>query len=157
MPRLKMSTKSVKPGYLTTAWDEKTVSAEDAAIKITRVRSERKFTGAMEGAGKQQTRLVHITCNHPDSKSPDGPHAEKPTSPYVGICRFKGSIDGSPEGEVVFLATHGTFSTTAEADWTVDEKTSIGGLKGLKGKGGYKYAVDVSWTDPTSGWLEDTL
>ncbi|KAG8681753.1 hypothetical protein FRC08_015415 [Ceratobasidium sp. 394] len=53
-----MSTKSIKAGYLTTAWDEKTISAEDATIKITRVRSERKFTGAMEGAGKQQTRLV---------------------------------------------------------------------------------------------------
>ncbi|KAG8710434.1 hypothetical protein FRC08_017176 [Ceratobasidium sp. 394] len=130
-----MSTKSIKAGYLTTAWDEKTVSAEDTAIKITQ----------------------YIICNHPDSKSPDGPHAEKPTSSYVGICRFKGSIDGSPEGEVVFLAKNGTFITTAEADWIVDEKTVIGGLKGLGGKGGYRHAVDASWTDPTSVWLEYTL
>ncbi|KAG9084974.1 hypothetical protein FS749_004784, partial [Ceratobasidium sp. UAMH 11750] len=69
-----------------------------------RVRSERKFTGAMEGTGK-------------------------PTSSF---CHLKGSIDGSLEGEVVFLATNGTFITTAEADWTVDETTAIGGLKGLK-------------------------
>ncbi|KAG9080883.1 hypothetical protein FRC06_006033 [Ceratobasidium sp. 370] len=119
-----MSTKSIKAGYVTTAWDEKTVSAEDAEIKITRVRSERKFTGAMTG---------------------------------TGTCHFKGSIDGSPEGEVVFLATNGTFISTAEADWTVDENTAIGGLKGLKGKGGYKHAVDASWTDPTSVWFEYTL
>ncbi|KAG9089285.1 hypothetical protein FS749_001450 [Ceratobasidium sp. UAMH 11750] len=148
-----MSTKSIKAGYLTTAWDEKTVSAEGAAIKITRVRSERKFTGAMEGTAVAE----YIICYHPDSKSPEGPHAGKPTSSYVGTCHFKGSIDGNPEGEVVFLATNGTLITTAEADWTVDEKTAIGGLKGLKGKGGYKHAVDASWTDPTSVWLEYTL
>ncbi|KAG9128423.1 hypothetical protein FRC07_012531 [Ceratobasidium sp. 392] len=92
-----MSTKSIKAGYLTTSWDEKTVSADDAAIKITRVRTERKFTGAMEG---------------------------------TGTCHFKGSID---------------------------EKTAIGGLKGLKGKGGYKHATDACWSDPTSVWLEYTL
>ncbi|KAG8688319.1 hypothetical protein FRC08_011498 [Ceratobasidium sp. 394] len=64
---------SYKAGYLTTAWDEKTVSAEDAAIKITRVRSERKFTGAMEGTAVAE----YIICYHPDSKSPEGPHAGK--------------------------------------------------------------------------------
>jgi hypothetical protein len=74
-----------------------------------------------------------------------------------GTCYFKGSIDGSPEGEVVFLTTNGSFVSTAEADWTVDEKTAIGGLKGLKGKGGYKHKAEACWNDPTDVWLEYTL
>ncbi|KAG9084068.1 hypothetical protein FS749_005521 [Ceratobasidium sp. UAMH 11750] len=45
------------------------------------------------------------------------------------------------------------FFTTAEAGWTVDKRTAIGGLKGMKGK----RATDVCWTDPTSMWLEYTL
>ncbi|KAG8751722.1 hypothetical protein FRC12_012296 [Ceratobasidium sp. 428] len=53
-----MSTKSVKAGYLTISWDEKPVSAEDATIKMKRVRTERKFTGAMEGTGKLYTFLT---------------------------------------------------------------------------------------------------
>ncbi|KAG8751721.1 hypothetical protein FRC12_012295 [Ceratobasidium sp. 428] len=148
-----MSTKSIKAGYLTTSWDEKPVTAEGAAIKITRVRTERKFTGAMEGTAVAE----YIITYHPDSKSPSGPHAGKPTSSYVGTCHFKGSIDGSPEGEVVFLATNGIFVITAKADWTVDEKTAIGGLKGLKGKGGYEHPAEGSFSDPTPLWLEYTL
>lgn len=74
-----------------------------------------------------------------------------------GACHFKGSIDGSPEGEVVFIANNGSFVITAEADWVVDEKTAVGGLKGLKGKGGYKHAVEAGWTDGTDVWLEYTL
>ncbi|KAF8607445.1 hypothetical protein BDV93DRAFT_542353 [Ceratobasidium sp. AG-I] len=147
------TTKSLKAGYATTRWDEKTVSAEDAKIKITHVRTERKFSGAMQGTGVAEYVIVY----HPDSKSPSGPHAGKPTSSYVGTCHFKGSIDGSEEGEVVFLTGNGAFVETAEADWTIDEKTAVGGLKGLKGKGGYKHAVDAGWTDETSVWLECSL
>ncbi|KAG8696721.1 hypothetical protein FRC09_008306, partial [Ceratobasidium sp. 395] len=75
----------------------------------------------------------------------------------LGTCHFKGSIDGSPEGEVVFLTTNGSFVSVAEADWTVDEKSAIGGLKGLKGKGGYKHPIGASYSDPTPIWLEYTL
>ncbi|KAG8710915.1 hypothetical protein FRC08_016551 [Ceratobasidium sp. 394] len=34
---------AIEASYLTTAWDEKTISAEDAAIKVMQVRSERRL------------------------------------------------------------------------------------------------------------------
>ncbi|EUC61384.1 DUF3224 family protein, partial [Rhizoctonia solani AG-3 Rhs1AP] len=119
-----MSTKSIKALYHTVKWDEKVVSEEGAALKITRVRSERKFSGAMTG---------------------------------TGICHFKGSIDASAEGEVIFIVENGKFTGTAQADWLVDEKTAIGGLKGLKGKGGYKHEATAKCEDGTSVWFDYTL
>lgn len=75
----------------------------------------------------------------------------------IGTCHFKGTIDGSEEGEVVFLTGNGSFVETAKADWTIDEKTAVGGLKGLKGKGGYEHGVDAKWDEETSVWLECSL
>jgi hypothetical protein len=75
----------------------------------------------------------------------------------AGICYFKGSIDGSPEGEVVFTVANGSFVTTAEADWIIDKKTAVGGLKGLKGKGGYKHDIEATCAQGTDVWLEYTL
>ncbi|KAJ1301158.1 hypothetical protein OPQ81_003569 [Rhizoctonia solani] len=98
-------------------------------LKITRVRTERTFSGAMTGTGVAE----YIINYHPGTDS--GSHCGMPTSSYAGICHFKGSIDGSPEGEVIFIVENGKFTGAAEADWIVDEKTAIGGLKGLKGKG----------------------
>lgn len=76
---------------------------------------------------------------------------------FAGTCHFKGSFEGSPEGEVVFMVENGSFVTTAEADWIIDEKTAVGGLKGLKGKGGYKHNIEVSCADGTDVWFEYSL
>ncbi|CAE6441588.1 unnamed protein product [Rhizoctonia solani] len=147
-----MSAKSIKAQYHTANWDEKPVSEEGAPLKITRVRTERTFSGTMTGTGIAE----YVICQHPGS-SCDGTHAGMPTSSYAGICHFKGSIDGSPEGEVIFIVEHGKFDGAAQADWLIDEKTAIGGLKGLKGKGGYKHDATASFTEGTNVWLEYTL
>ncbi|KAG8740978.1 hypothetical protein FRC12_015829 [Ceratobasidium sp. 428] len=83
----------------------------------------------------------YLICHHAESKCLTGPYAGKPTSSFTGACYFKGSIDGSEEGEVVFWTTKGSFGSVLEAEWTIDEKTTLGGLKGLKGHGGYRHEI----------------
>jgi hypothetical protein len=51
---------------------------------------------------------------------------------------FKGTIDGSEGGEVVFLVQEGSYTDAARAEWVVDEKSATGGLKGLKGRARYE-------------------
>ncbi|CAE6439480.1 unnamed protein product [Rhizoctonia solani] len=148
-----MSIKSIKALYHTVNWEEKTVSEEGAALKITRVRTERKFSGAMTGTGIAE----YIICYHADGSLAEGICSGMPTSSYTGICHFKGSIDESPEGEVIFIVANGKFTGAAEADWLVDEKTAVGGLKGLKGKGGYKHDATAKCEDGTNVWFDYTL
>ncbi|QRV84598.1 hypothetical protein RhiJN_12614 [Ceratobasidium sp. AG-Ba] len=143
---------ALKATFVTTTWDETVVSGEDTPTQIKRVRTERKFSGAMEGLGIME----YVMC-YPYSKCPAGQLAGKPTFTWQGICHFRGTIDGSPPGEVILLTTNGSFVETAEAQWTIDEKTGSGGLKGLKGRGGYNHAVDVCLTGATDMWLEYTL
>ncbi|KAF8685127.1 hypothetical protein RHS04_00977 [Rhizoctonia solani] len=146
-----MSAKSVKALYHTVNWEEKPITEEGAPLKITRVRTERKFSGALTGTGIAE----YIINYHPGTECDS--HGGMPTSSYAGICHFKGSFEGSPEGEVVFLVENGKFTGTAEADWIIDEKTAVGGLKGLKGKGGYRHDVSAKCEDGTNVWFEYTL
>ncbi|CAE6426374.1 unnamed protein product [Rhizoctonia solani] len=148
-----MSAKSIKALYHTVNWEEKPVSEEGAPLKITRVRTERTFSGAMTGTGIAE----YTICYHADGSCAEGTCSGMPTSSYTGICHFKGSIDGSPEGEVIFIVENGKFTGAAEADWIIDEKTAIGGLKGLKGKGGYKHDATAKFEDGTNVWFEYTL
>ncbi|KAG8741743.1 hypothetical protein FRC10_002521 [Ceratobasidium sp. 414] len=73
-----------------------------------------------------------------------------------GACHFRGSIGGSEEGEVIFWTTKGSFASILEAEWTIDEKTARGGLKGLKGHGGYKHEMEGCFPE-TEVWLNYTL
>lgn len=63
------------------------------------------------------------------------------TAKYVGIMVFKGTFDGGEEGEAHF-AVDGLYEGTAQARLIVDEKTCIGGLKGLKGEGKYEWDAE---------------
>ena len=114
----------------TTSWDEKPIADAGSPLKITRVRTERTFTGQLEGKGVAEYVMVY----HPSDPSVTDPHAM--SASYSGVMIFQGKLDGSEEGEVV-LITAGTFEGAAIGEWVVDEKTATGGLKGIKGKGGY--------------------
>lgn len=57
---------------------------------------------------------------------------------------------------MVFLTAKGCFVTKVEAEWVIDEKTATGGLKGLKGHGGYKHETDGCHPE-TDVWLDYTL
>lgn len=63
---------------------------------------------------------------------------EHGTVSYIGIMYFKGTIDGSEPGEVVFLIKHGVYEGVAKGELVIDERSAIGGLKGVKGKAGYE-------------------
>lgn len=100
-------------------------------MKITRLRSDRVFAGEsnrMQGKGVAEYTMVYHENGETD------PH--KMTASYAGLMHFTGTIDGGEEGEIVFMTT-GTYDKGVEASWIVDSKTGTGGLKGLKGKGGY--------------------
>lgn len=86
---------------------------------------------------------------HPASPGVTDPHAM--TASFAGLMYFKGSIQGSEEGEAVFLST-GSYEGSAKATWHIDEKTTSGGLIGLKGfSGGYDTA-----NKGTEAWLDLT-
>ncbi|KAG8738899.1 hypothetical protein FRC12_016511 [Ceratobasidium sp. 428] len=141
---------ALKATYKTTKWEETGVtSTEDAPIKVVRVRTEREFKGGIVGKGVAE----YLICHHAESKCLTGPYAGKPTSSFTGACYFKGSIDGSEEGEVVFWTTKGSFGSVLEAEWTIDEKTALGGLKGLKGHGGYRHEIKEGCFLETEIWL----
>jgi len=53
-------------------------------------------------------------------------------------------------GEVVFLVNDGLYSDAARGNWVVDEKSATGGLKGIKGKGGY----EARGRTDTPDWFE---
>ncbi|KAG8727950.1 hypothetical protein FRC11_012139, partial [Ceratobasidium sp. 423] len=72
-----MSTKSIKAQYRTVNWEEKPISEEGAALKITRVRTERTFSGAMTGTGIAE----YIINYHPGTDS--GSKCGMPTSSYA--------------------------------------------------------------------------
>jgi hypothetical protein len=122
----------IKTGYKTTGWDEKDVTIANSSLRITRVQTPRKFEGKeMEGEGVAEYVMVY----HP---APPGTEMHKMTASYTGLMHFTGTINGSEKGAVVLLANNGVFAEgVATAEWVIDEKTASGGLKGLKGKGGY--------------------
>ncbi|KAG8850451.1 hypothetical protein FRB96_009696 [Tulasnella sp. 330] len=100
-------------------------------MNITRCRTDRVFKGEsnrMQGKGAAEYTMVYHENGETD------PH--KKTASYAGLMHFTGTIDGGEEGEVVFITT-GTYDKGVDASWTIDPKTATGGLKGLKGKGGY--------------------
>jgi hypothetical protein len=81
----------------------------------------------------------YIMVYHPTS---DGHSAGS----YNGLMHFIGSVEGSEEGEMVILVK-GKFDGKPIAELVIDEGTTTGGLKGLKGKGGYELvAKEVEYT-----------
>lgn len=85
----------------------------------------------MEGTGVAEYVMVY----HPS----DATDAHAMTASFAGLMVFKGTLDGGEPGEVTFVTT-GKYDKTADAQWVVDEKTATGGLKGIKGTGGYSSA-----------------
>ncbi|KAG8714839.1 hypothetical protein FRC09_017193 [Ceratobasidium sp. 395] len=161
-----MSEKSLKATYKTTKWEETGVtSAEDAPIKVVRVRTEREFKGGMALPS-----TLYATTQKVDASLAPTRVNQRPRSLVgiystvefclgavahvsLGACYFKGSIGGSEEGEVVFWTTKGSFGSVLEAEWTIDEKTALGGLKGLKGHGGYRHEIKEGCFPETEIWL----
>jgi hypothetical protein len=127
----------LKATFDTINWDEKPVELQGSAVKVTRVRTDRVFSGDVAGTAATE----YVFSYHPkadDNKDLDPAHPGHGTVNYVGLMHFKGTVDGSEVGEVVFLLTKGEYTDAARGEWVVDEKSAIGGLKGIKGRGGYE-------------------
>ncbi|KAG8969318.1 hypothetical protein FRC03_003419 [Tulasnella sp. 419] len=120
---------SEPPKYDTLSWDEKPVEDTGSSLKITRVRTTRKFTGKLAGTGVAEYLMVY----HPS----DAKDVHAMTASYTGLMLFKGTFNGGEEGEAVFIVTTGKYEGAAVAEWIVDSKSTSGGLKGLKGRAGY--------------------
>jgi len=129
-----MSSEHIKATFDTDSWDETPiVLTPDSPLKMTRVRTSRKFTGSMEGNAITEYTMVYHPAPAGSAASTE-PHAM--TATFAGLMHFKGTINGSPEGEAIFV-TKGTFEGTADAEWVLDERTASGGLKHIRAKGGY--------------------
>ena len=94
---------SLKATFDTMNWDEKLIVNKGATNKITRVRTERTFKGDFVGTGI----FEYIFSYHPkgDAARLDPNHPEYGTVTYTGLMHFKGTVDGSDPGEVVFIVS----------------------------------------------------
>ncbi|KIM21878.1 hypothetical protein M408DRAFT_29192 [Serendipita vermifera MAFF 305830] len=134
-------------------WDEKDITPlEGSTTKITRTRTERTFTGALDG--KSVTEYTFVYHAVPNAAAPAAKaggdadakeaHEGKPGQmvTYNGLMYFKGKAEGyDSEGELVFTCT-GTWGKGGEmkaiGDWVVIPGSGTGGLAGVKeGSGGY--------------------
>jgi hypothetical protein len=121
----------------TLKWDETPATIEGSTTKITRVRTERAFTGDVVGHAVAE----YIFSYHPVDPSAqklDAAHPTHGTVSYTGLMHFKGKIAESEVGEVVFLLPKGLYTDAARGEWVVDEASATGGLKGIKGVGKYE-------------------
>lgn len=93
---------------------------------LTRVKTERKYYGPLEGVGV----IEYVFVYHPIAEGPSK------YVDYIGYMHFKGTYDGGEPGEVVFKET-GHYEGKAFSDLVAIEETATGGLKGLKISGSY--------------------
>lgn len=154
------SSLEIEASFNSDTWDEKDVAlTTDAKFRITRTRTERTFTGGMNGKGVTEYTFVY----HPKETSGDaGEEGEAKPDPhsnasgmvtYNGLMHFKGSVEGiEGEGEVAF-EVEGTWAKdgvmSALGKWKTIPGTGTGGLKGLSATGGYESTGKV-----TPCWIE---
>jgi hypothetical protein len=125
----------LKATFDTVNWEETPIKVEGSTIKLTRVRTERTFKGDVAGSAVTEYTFSY----HPKDPAQQAPDAHgHGTVSYNGIMYFKGTIDGSEPGEVVFLIKDGLYDGVAKGELVVDERSAIGGLKGISGKAGYE-------------------
>ncbi|KAG8991474.1 hypothetical protein FRB90_001341 [Tulasnella sp. 427] len=119
----------------TTGWEETPISSPISSLKITRVHTTRTLEGRL--AGKALAEYIMVYREAPPGVT--DPH--QMTAKYTGIMSFKGTFDGSEEGEAHFTID-GLHDKGVTAKLVVDEKTCIGGLKGLTGEGSYLWDAE---------------
>ncbi len=103
------------------SWNEETYEEIDGGAKLTRVSVTQSFSGDFVGEGTVEYLMIHRS---------DG------NANFVGLQRLIGRI-GDRSGSVV-LETNGTFDgSTARSTWSVVPGSGTGGLRGLRGKGGF--------------------
>lgn len=120
--------------------EKQKLSCLDPVLRITTVNTERTFKGGMQGSALALYTMVYH--NDPSKSS------EMPMASYTGIMFFKGTVQGSKEGEATFTSS-GTWGKDGQmravGEWTLVPGTLTGGLVdalGDKGvvKGGYSTA-----------------
>ena len=131
----------------TNTWDEQPLEVPPDAPKITRAKTERTFTGDVNGKG----RYTDFQCLFADTSlqgvafynlvyHPEGAYENLTgTASFVGMTYFSGEIKGKGKGTIV-LNGRGIYSREEgpTAVWETDPKTGTGDLAGLKATGGYK-------------------
>lgn len=117
---------------------------------MSSVRTERKFTGALNGQGKVIN--IHFRDHHISSDNTfsgvafykmvyhpnDSADKHAGTATFTGLMYFDGEIEGKGKGTIVFKSTGTYGSEGAICEWESDPKTGTDGLAGLSAKGGYK-------------------
>lgn len=136
-----------------TSWDETPLEFPESfttTIKMTSVRNERKFTGALNGKGKldiitfkeplyliRQSSFAGVAfykmVYHPN----DSTDKHAGTATFTGLMYYDGEIEGKGKGTIVFKSTGTYGSEGAICEWESDPKTGTDGLAGLSAKGGY--------------------
>lgn len=116
--------------FRVTAWDEKPYDEIEGGAKLTRASITKSFSGDIEGEGKLEYLMVHRD---------DG------SASFIGLERVVGRL-GDRSGSFVLQHT-GTFEGgTAKATWIVVPGSGAGGLRGLRGEGGFASAHAESYS-----------
>lgn len=103
------------------SWDEKPYNEIEGGARLTRASVAKSFKGDLEGEGTVEYLMVH---------SDDG------SASFVGLERVVGRVGGRTGNFV--LEHRGTFEGgTATVRWSVVPGSATGGLRGLRGEGGF--------------------
>jgi hypothetical protein len=107
--------------YTTKSWDEQSFSEIEGAGKLTRASVVDTFQGDIEG----EATLEYLMAYRDDQ-----------FASFVGLERVVGRI-GDRAGSFA-LQQRGTFENgVVKATWSVVPDSGTGGLRGLRGEGGY--------------------
>ncbi len=109
-----------------TKWDEKPYDQGPSAMRMTKASVEYTYHGGIEGVGLTEYVMFYQEFNA------SNPHAA--TATYVGLTRFKGTMNGK-SGSVV-LEERGSFAGgTARTTVTILPGSGTGELAGISGSG----------------------
>jgi hypothetical protein len=114
--------------YAPTKWDEQPYEQISTEMKMTRASAEFAFKGQMEGQGLVEYLMFY---KHVDDHDP-----HKSEAAYVGLIRFKGSLNGKAGSFV--MEDRGTFEgRTAKSALMIIPGSGTDELKGIGGTGTY--------------------
>jgi hypothetical protein len=113
--------KQAKATFAIISWDEKPYSEIQGSPKLTRVSATKSYQGDIKGEGKVEYLMMYRSAG---------------SASFMGLERVTGSIGGR-SGSFVLQHT-GTFEDgVAKVTLSVVPGSGTGGLRGMKGEGGF--------------------
>jgi len=112
--------------FMPKKWDEKTYEQVSPQMKLTQTLAEFQYTGQLQGEGSVEYLMFYSAFDEHD------PH--NATAEYVGLIRFRGSVNGKAGSFV--LEDRGAFqAVTAKSSLRILPGSGTDQLEGISGTG----------------------